>query len=231
MSSSLVRLQAAVAGTSSFRCGGTIRLKTPLKLAIIREDAPPIAISLPAAKEEMTGLMAACKEATFGKGMEDVLDPNYRSALCLERDAFLSSFSLEEYGVLSTIKTLLMPESTASSVTAELYKLNVYRSGDFFRSHVDTPRSPTMFGSLVVCLPQPHTGGQLKVKAPASSNDPDNEAVAAVAGHTFDWGPLSGEEPLDVQWAAFYSDCFHEILPVTSGHRCALLYVHGLSGS
>ena len=36
----------------------------------------------------------------------------------------------------------------------------------------------------------------------------------------FDW---SGEHDT-AQWAAFYSDCEHEVLPVTSGYRVTLTY-------
>lgn len=37
---------------------------------------------------------------------------------------------------------------------------------------------------------------------------------------TFDWaGPAK-----DIQWAAFYNDCEHEVLEVTSGHRITLTY-------
>ena len=36
----------------------------------------------------------------------------------------------------------------------------------------------------------------------------------------FDW---SGDSQ-DIQWAAFYSDCEHEVLPVTSGYRLTLTY-------
>jgi hypothetical protein len=36
----------------------------------------------------------------------------------------------------------------------------------------------------------------------------------------FDWG----SNPTVAQWAAFYSDCEHEVLPVTSGYRVTLTY-------
>jgi hypothetical protein len=37
---------------------------------------------------------------------------------------------------------------------------------------------------------------------------------------TFDWsGPSK-----NIKWAAFYSDCEHEVLEVTSGHRMTLTY-------
>jgi hypothetical protein len=38
---------------------------------------------------------------------------------------------------------------------------------------------------------------------------------------TFDWG--SQNRPA-IQWAAFYSDCEHEVLEVTAGHRVTLTY-------
>ncbi len=72
---------------------------------------------------------------------------------------------------------------------------------------MDTPRSPEMFGSLVVSLPSQFTGGAL---------------VTRHQGHTmtFDWS----SSPTTTQWAAFYGDVEHEILPVTSGHRFTLTY-------
>lgn len=37
----------------------------------------------------------------------------------------------------------------------------------------------------------------------------------------FAWG---GSNPQDIQWAAFYGDCEHEVLEVTKGHRVTLTY-------
>lgn len=65
----------------------------------------------------------------------------------------------------------------------------------------------------MVSLPCQHEGGQLIVR----------HAEHSV---TFDWGS-SGPNKLskdDIQWAAFYSDCEHEVLEVTSGHRITLTY-------
>jgi len=83
----------------------------------------------------------------------------------------------------------------------------------FFKPHVDTPRSKMQFGSLVVCLPCHHEGGELVVRH---------------AGHevNFNWGSPSAADKKDtsVQWAAFYSDCEHEVLQVTKGNRITLTY-------
>jgi len=54
------------------------------------------------------------------------------------------------------------------------------------------------------------TGGQLRVA------HKDAERI-------FDLGSKEDYRP-SIHWAAFYSDCEHEVLPVTSGHRVTLTY-------
>lgn len=42
---------------------------------------------------------------------------------------------------------------------------------------------------------------------------------------TFDWSTSRGEsDHASIRWAAFYSDCEHEVLDVISGHRITLTY-------
>lgn len=98
-------------------------------------------------------------------------------------------------------------------IRAELYKLNIYSGpSGRFEAHVDTPRSETQIGSLVVCLPSDFEGGVL------SASHQTNTV-------TFDWSASSstGQTP-SIKWAAFYSDCSHEIQVVTTGHRVTLTY-------
>lgn len=80
----------------------------------------------------------------------------------------------------------------------------------FFKSHVDTPRSDKQFGSLVVSLPCHHEGGQLVVR------HADHEAV-------FDWSTSKVQKDA-VCWAAFYSDCEHEVKEMVEGSRVTLTY-------
>lgn len=89
-----------------------------------------------------------------------------------------------------------------------------------FKAHVDTPRSPDQFGSLVVCLPLCHKGGALEVRH-------KGKTVA------FDWGTLKPDsEKASIKWAAFCSDCEHEVLEVTEGHRLTLIYnLHVVRGN
>jgi hypothetical protein len=89
---------------------------------------------------------------------------------------------------------------TNLGIRAELYKLNIYSgpSGKF-RAHVDTPRSEAQIGSLVVCLPSGFEGGILSV----------SHRENAVG---FDWSASSSTDQAPcIQWAAFYSDCCHEV--------------------
>lgn len=76
-----------------------------------------------------------------------------------------------------------------------------------FKPHIDTPRGSTQFGSLVVCLPLEHEGGQLQVRHKGKEV-------------TYDWGNHHNQ----ISWAAFYSDCEHEVLEVKSGCRLTLTY-------
>ena len=112
-----------------------------------------------------------------------VFDPSYRSAKMLPESRFVTDLCVTR--VLDSIAALV--GTAASSLTASLDKvrplaaaacpwsrvcdltccgvqLNVYSEGNFFKVHLDTPRSEHMLGSLVVCLPCAHSGGALIVK-------------------------------------------------------------------
>ncbi|KAI0860334.1 hypothetical protein F4860DRAFT_479537 [Xylaria cubensis] len=168
-------------------------------------------------------LLGDMQPATFGLGSEDVLDESYRKASKLDTSRFSSTFNPYELGIIDAVGQMLLPNlqigdakisELKRGVRAELYKLNVYSGpSGLFRAHVDTPRSADQFGSLVVCLPVKHTGGELKVQYL------ERDVV-------FDWGTSKKgtvKGPA-IQWAAFYSDCLHEVLEVKSGHRVTLTY-------
>ncbi|KAK3304696.1 uncharacterized protein B0T15DRAFT_250851 [Chaetomium strumarium] len=163
----------------------------------------------------LVSLLGDMDKATFGLGGEDVFDESYRRAVKLDTSRFSTSFCPYDVGIMDTISSILVPglslDDGGRIARAELYKLNVYEGpSGFFKAHVDTPRSPAQFGSLVVCLPAPHTGGQLQVKHNGRTM-------------TFDWSSSSSESQI-IHWAAFYSDVTHAVLPVSSGHRVTLTY-------
>ncbi|SPQ20420.1 395e13ec-bd05-4163-82fc-4c0ce8aa25bc [Thermothielavioides terrestris] len=173
----------------------------------------------PNTENNLDRLIKDMTPATFGRGGEHVYDESYRKALKLDPTRFSSTFNPYELGIVDTIAQTLLPSLRHSqqtrSVKAELYKLNAsLYSGPSgkFKAHVDTPRSPTQFGSLVVCLPLEHRGGALEVRHKGKTV-------------TFDWSNSKDDgKGASVGWAAFYSDCEHEVLEVTEGHRLTLTY-------
>ncbi|KAL1866889.1 hypothetical protein Daus18300_006592 [Diaporthe australafricana] len=176
-------------------------------------------------------LLHDMQPATFGYQGQDILDESYRKASKLDPSRFGCTFNPHELGIVDEVARILLPgvkhRATSDngiivcyprpdgedvmSLRAELYKLNVYSGpSGHFKAHVDTPRSTEQIGSLVVCLPCAHQGGQLEVRHEDRSM-------------TFDWSMPEASRP-EVQWAAFYSDCEHEVKEVTSGHRITLTY-------
>ncbi|KAL6059552.1 Fe2OG dioxygenase domain-containing protein [Balamuthia mandrillaris] len=223
---------------SLFSCGGTSPLTQPLQLFFHSkqgqaEQGTCEYLSFPLVEqrgregmqtegEALQELMACCSAATFGRGREEVLDPSYRDALQLSPALFDTNFHVAEYDILDKIKRVIAPRSWR--IRAELYKLNIYAAGGHFKAHVDTPRGDGMFGSLVVCLPTSFKGGQLLVRH-------SGRQVVFPLGGEDEGGDTNGREEegggqlrCEVKWAAFYSDCEHEILPVTEGHRITLTY-------
>lgn len=173
-------------------------------------------------------LLDDMQPATFGFQGQDVLDESYRKASKLDPSRFACTFNPHELGIIDDVSRILLPGfldqaewknkafceprlERMGAMRAELYKLNIYAGpSGRFKAHVDTPRSAEQIGSLVVCLPSIHEGGQLEVRH-------EGQTVP------FDWSMPETARP-EIQWAAFYSDCEHEVLEVTSGHRITLTY-------
>ncbi|EJT70669.1 hypothetical protein GGTG_11692 [Gaeumannomyces tritici R3-111a-1] len=172
-------------------------------------------VTEPDGEASFTKLAQDSQPAGFGYQGKNVLDESYRKAAKMDRSDFSSDFCPYELGIIDTIAQVLLPNTrdgiSTKGVRAELYKLNIYSSpSGFFKSHVDTPRSEAQFGSLVVCLPYKHEGGQLIVRH-------TKHAI------TYDWSTSKAGADA-VHWAAFYSDCEHEVRELTQGHRVTLTY-------
>ena len=193
-----------------FCCGGRLDGQNILLHYKSKEIRELREIRLPGAENEaLAQLLSAGSVASFGKGSEQVTDLTYRNAFKLGPDEMTTSFHPGSTSILSEIETILVPNR---SIRAELHKLNMYTGpGGHLKSHVDTPHSEDMFGSLVVCLPTQFTGGALVTRHKGEEK-------------VFDWFSSPEDTLNEVCWAAFFSDVEHEILPVTSGHRLTLTY-------
>lgn len=115
--------------TATFACGGTIRpTHEEQSTFMFYEDkaGQTHRIDFPATEEVMEKLSKDCDQATFGVGSVEMLDTEYRSAWKLDSSKFLISFTPLQGNVLEVLRQLLFPGNiTESSISAELYKLNV----------------------------------------------------------------------------------------------------------
>lgn len=186
-------------------CGGSVATDKPTKLFTGAQH-----FGLPLSQDDLKQLKLLCEPASFGKGQIETLDPAYRQALKLASDSAAFNFDLSNWPILAQVKKVLMPH-TDKEIFARMDKVNLYLPGGFFKAHKDTPRSNTMFGSLVLCLPSPFEGGQLVIK--------HNSCESA-----YDWSLSNSSSSNTIHWAAFYSDCTHEILPVKEGVRFTVTY-------
>ncbi|KAE8326624.1 hypothetical protein BDV39DRAFT_88925 [Aspergillus sergii] len=235
----LITTIAGQRSAASFACGGTIPISktdtsdgstvtstSPVVKVYwsLQEEVDAKKVVLPlnhasadSSPSALQQLVSDCSPATFGRGNEDILDPSYRQAGKMDPAKFATTFHPADFRIITLIERILLPSVsndgenslTGRAISAELYKLNVYSGpSGLFRSHVDTPRSVRQVGSLVVCLPAAFKGGNLLIRHQGKEVE-------------FDWAPRSATA---IQWAAFYSDCSHEIKTVTEGERLTLTY-------
>ncbi|KAF9475380.1 hypothetical protein BDN70DRAFT_908169 [Pholiota conissans] len=197
-------------------CSGTVLLNASKSLLFYRSNGEAKFVDFAKPNEaQLKALADACSPASFGRDQEDIHDESYRKAGKMDTADFCTHFSPWDSGVLKTIiDSLFKTEGSFANVKAELYKLNVYGPGSFFKAHVDTPRSDAMFGSLVVVLPTPHTGGTLLFRH--SNIEHVFDSAAAVS--------TSSPESPRAAFAAFFSDVEHEVAEVISGYRVTLTY-------
>ena len=154
-------------------------------------------------------LLEYCNPAPFGdiKEMKTVLDPEVRLAYEIESARFKVHRSPGMMQIRAHIEDKLAP---GRCVKLDPYKVNIYGEGGFFKPHVDNPSDHNMIGTLVICLPSLHKGGELLV---------NHDSLQ----HVFDFSKHSTDTSR-IQWAAFYSDCIHEVKPIVEGHRVTITY-------
>lgn len=181
-------------------------LDAPMPRIVVRDAG---VLSFPVPSVQVEAIIAQCERAPYGRGCETILDTTVRKVWQLapsRLDIGGKSWPDTFERILSICAEGL--GCTGANVSAEIYKLLVYDEGAFFKTHRDTEKTEGMFGTLLIVLPSPHSGGELVVR------HADREV-------TID---LSEDEVAEIKFAAFYADCEHEVLPVTRGNRVCLVY-------
>ncbi|WP_462330874.1 2OG-Fe(II) oxygenase [Thiohalocapsa halophila] len=186
-----------------FYAAGTMDLHLPR----LRVDGVGT-VALPLLPMQAQQLIAVAEQAPYGRGTDTLVDTEVRRTWQI--DASRIDLGGRHWGedLARTVRAAAAGLGVRGEVQAELYKLLLYDAGGFFLSHRDTEKAPGMFATLVVTLPCEYTGGELVIRHKAHE--------ARLDLHT--------DDPSQAAYAAFYADCRHEVRPVESGHRLALIY-------
>ncbi|HWE03486.1 MAG TPA: 2OG-Fe(II) oxygenase [Tepidisphaeraceae bacterium] len=173
-------------------------------------------IALPLEANSAEAIKKKARQAPYGKGTLTLVDTDVRRVWEIDADQ-ITLTNPEWLDVLrqaiETVQTDLGLEK--QKLDAHLYKLLLYEPESFFLPHQDGEKLDRMVATLVIALPSAHTGGQLIVRHEGREQ-------------TVDFAPQSR---FHAQFAAFYADCEHEIRPVKSGFRLALVYNLTLAAS
>jgi len=203
-SAKLLAALSQVTGTGDFHSSGRAPFFLPkLHVKGLGELGFPIA---PFQAEELIGLAEA---APYGQREKTVLDESVRK--CWQVDAAEFSFNSPQWGkfLKKTVGRIGEDLGIKGKVSASPYKLLIYGEGGHFMPHRDTEKLDAMFGTLIIALPSAHCDGQLFIRHGGREIEIDFSLETHL--HEF-------------QFAAFFADCEHEVVPVKSGYRCCLVY-------
>jgi predicted 2-oxoglutarate/Fe(II)-dependent dioxygenase YbiX len=162
-------------------------------------------VKLPVTAAKARKLTGLGQPAQFGRGDETLTDPDVRDTWEIPRHLVRAEW---DHATLTDILTMVKDElglPNTAGLTADLHSLLVYEPDQFFLPHQDSEKSDDMVGTLVVTLPSNYTGGEL------------------VVWHNDERKAYRGSKTA-LSLVAFYADCRHEVLKVTSGYRIALTY-------
>jgi predicted 2-oxoglutarate/Fe(II)-dependent dioxygenase YbiX len=165
-------------------------------------------IALPLLPVQAQQLIAVAEQAPYGRGEATLVDTAVRRTWQIDPERVHIAGRHWERTLADIVGQATAGLGVTGPVVADLYKLLVYDPGSFFVNHRDTEKAAGMFATLIIVLPSIYSGGALLVR------HRDREARL----------DLSCPEPSQVTFAAFYADCVHEVLPITSGYRLALVY-------
>ena len=203
INAALAAVLQTVQTPGDFFAAGECALHLPL---IEVEGIGPIA--LPLLPAQAVQLLAAAELAPYGRGADTVVDTSVRRTWQISADRVRIRGRHWPAMLDGIVERAAMGLGAGVGVEAELYKLLVYDEGCFFLEHRDTEKSPGMFGTLIVALPSLHTGGELVIRHRGREVRLDVRCA----------------DVSELAWAAFYADCVHEVLPITSGCRLVLVY-------
>ena len=165
-------------------------------------------LQFPLLSDDCELLTKTSKAAPFGKSSQTIVDLNVRKAWQIDSEYI--QFHPSWDSVLDKISKELKV-NYGVECKLHFYKMLAYNDGCHFKSHKDTLRDKNHISSLLISLPTStgFEGGVLGVRDPSSSDNIqwDGQCIGNTAS-----------------WCSFYTDCDHELFPITSGYRMILAY-------
>lgn len=168
-------------------------------------------LGLPLYERDVRALIQCSQQSPFGKGEETIIDTAVRNSWEINADQISFThpdWPRHETKILASVCADLGVHGGSSNVRAELYKMLIYEEGAMFKPHRDSEKAPGMFGTMVICLPSPHKGGDVIVSF-------DDKSMVLNTSQLSEWSSC---------FLAWYSDVLHEVKPVESGFRVVLTY-------
>jgi hypothetical protein len=164
-------------------------------------------ITFPVSQAQARELCLLGRPARYGRGEQTLLDRGVRDTWEIPK----SRVKIDKRRWNQTLLPVLdrlgrdLGVPSGSTLKAELHSMLVYAPGQFFVQHQDSEKADDMVASLLVGLPSTFTGGALEVQ------------------HRGETAAYRGSKK-SLSFVAFYSDCRHQVKPVTSGYRIVLTY-------
>jgi len=199
------RLAKLLAGASEPGAFSTARTAPVRDLHLEVRGVGPI--RFPVSQAQARELCLLGRPARYGRAEQTLLDRNVRDTWEIPKSRVKVDKRRWDQTLLPVLERFardlgLPPGST---LKAELHSMLVYAPGQFFVRHQDSEKADDMVGSLVVGLPSTFSGGALEVQ------------------HGGETATYRGSKKA-LSFVAFYSDCRHQVKPVTSGYRVVLTY-------
>jgi len=168
-------------------------------------------VGLPLTPQQAKELIAHCEQAPYGKGEKTVVDTKVRRVWKMDPNRFaLKNPDWTQFLDETVRKVQAELGLEQQELKSHLYDLLLYEPGGFFLPHRDGEKLDRMVATLVIVLPSPHEGGKLIIRHEGQE-------------HSIDFG-ASDQSAYQIQFAAFYADCEHEVRPLRKGYRLCLVY-------
>jgi len=203
LAQSFADILAAVQRPGGFHVAGSFDIHPP-RLVVTGVGS----IALPLLPVQAEALLGVAEQAPYGRGSETLVDRAVRRTWQVDGARVALTGQRWSADLAAVVERVRRGLAVAGAIEAQLYKLLIYDTGSFFIPHRDTEKAPGMFATLVVVLPCDYSGGELIIRHRGQEVRVD----------------LHRDEPSEAAFAAFYADCPHEVLPIASGYRLALIY-------